>query len=147
MRKSTGVVLIGALFILVGVRLLGSPGSAGTTARTLTAIFRLAIGALSLAVAVALWRSSRHALALFITWAVAYLTGGALVRFLDEGAPLLDVVISWAITCAVLVAVGAYLRDALRQDHVVRRTSAYWYLALAGAVGLSWVLFVLPRTQ
>ena len=116
MKKSAGIVLISGLILLFGLRLLGGiPLPANGNQRTVLMVVCLSLGALSVVVASALWRGTPQALAWYGAWAVAYLAGGGVAQVVAESAPLSHVVIWWVFVGAMLVAVGAHLRHALKE--------------------------------
>lgn len=116
MKKAPGIVVISVLLVLLALRLFASHPSAGTnTVRLALGCGYGVLGIMSLITATALWRGTSRALSLFIVWSLTYLAMGGVVQIASDRAPVSEIAIWWVVVGAVLVAVGAHLRYALRQ--------------------------------
>jgi hypothetical protein len=116
MKKAPGIVIISGLLVLLALRLFGAHPSATTNPERVGLLLGcLALGVMSLITATALWHGSSKALSLFVAWSFTYLATGGAVQFVSDRAPLNEVAIWWVFIGAVLLAVGAHLRYALRQ--------------------------------
>ena len=116
MKRPAGIVLISGLLLLAGLRLLGhSPTTPKVKERAFLLVIGLALGALSIVTATALWQSRPHAFRSYIVWSVAWLVGGAVFQFVAERAPLSHILIWWVFMGATLGVTGLYLRSELRR--------------------------------
>ena len=116
MKRPIGVVLIVGILLLWGLRLLVSAAPLGSGTGTVPAKVAAALlGFLSMATAVALWKRRTAALKAYVTWSLSYVLAGAFYLFVRWDEPAL-LVSAWTLLVGcVWLAVGMYLRDALRQ--------------------------------
>ena len=113
MKRPAGLIAFASLFLIIGVSLLmRMPALSDSWS---TGAIRVAIGVMSLGVAYALWHQRTDAMKAYWVWVVAWLAGGGALQYLAGDSPVLHVVIWWVLVGSVLLAVGAYLRSALRQ--------------------------------
>ena len=116
-KRPLGLTLFGVLFVLWALR--GFSSSAGLADDEFSYVFRLfrfAIVLLTLAVGVGLLQQSRWALKAYAVWLGAILVHGALNPSLLGGDPLGLLLAGLALVAMPFVALGFYLRGALKPE-------------------------------
>ena len=113
MTRSAGLIIIASLLFIVGLRLLG--GNSSHDAVLIVRVTQFVMGTISLVAAYALWAKRDYAMKLYWLWVFGWLVGGGAVQYMVDSSPLSHVVIWWVFVGSVWLAVGAYLRSALRQ--------------------------------
>lgn len=117
MNRSPSIIVISVLLVILATRLLaGRPSSSTTLGRMVLTVGIMVLAALSVAAAIEIWRRSQRALRLFISWLTVYLTLGAAMQVISQGASISEVAIWCVFVGAIGLAIAAHLRFVLRQS-------------------------------
>lgn len=111
MKKPAGLVLIASCLFILGLAVLGGDSATSIVAK----LIQIVVGVTTVVAAYGLWTRRDYAMKAYWLWVVAWLVGGGAVQFMADNVPLLHVVIWWLFVGATWLAVGAYLKGALRQ--------------------------------
>ena len=111
-KRPVGVLLLGILFLLWGVRCVASAVS--VDAGFFGSLPPLGLAFLTLATAYGLLQTKWWLLRVYTVWVGAVIVAGFVMEF-SGGTPVLVIVVWTALITVLYVAVGLYLRDALQQ--------------------------------